>query len=306
MELSQQGWRGEPGGVAIEYRYLHPQRGTIWLSHISRVQEQGADGRVIRRFGVIRDITEQRHAELEANKLRAALAHSSRVTVLGQLVSALAHELSQPLGAILRNAEAAELLLQEPSPDLEELRAIVADILKDDQRAGKVIDRLRSLLKRRSVEMQPLDLAEVISEVLALLQTDALARHVTLVHAPSPELPRVCGDRIQLQQVLLNLLLNGMDALTETPLQDRRIRVSAQPRASGLVEVQVRDNGPGLAGGSTERVFEPFFTTKTHGMGLGLSVSRTIIEAHRGKIWADNHPEGGACFHFTLPVAGGA
>jgi PAS domain S-box-containing protein len=305
MELSQQAWRGELGGVAMEYRYLHPQRGTIWLSHISRVQEQTADGRVIRRLGVIRDITEQRHAELEANELRGALAHSSRVTVLGQLVSALAHELSQPLGAILRNAEAAELMLQEPSPDLEELRAIVADILKDDQRAGKVIDRLRSLLKRRTVDMQPLDLAEVIGEVLALLHGDAVARHVTLVYSPSRELPRVRGDRIQLQQVLLNLLLNGMDALTETPLEDRRIRVSAQAGASGLVEVQVRDHGPGLAGESAERLFEPFFTTKTNGMGMGLPVSQTIIEAHRGKIWANNHPEGGACFCFTLPACEG-
>jgi PAS domain S-box-containing protein len=304
MELSRQVWRGEPGGLAMEYRYLHPQRGTLWFSHISRAQEQGADGRVIRRLGVIRDITEQRHAELEVNELRGALAHSSRVTLLGQLASALAHELSQPLGAILRNAEAAELLLQEPSPDLEELRAIVADILNDDQRAGKVIDRLRSLLKRRSVEMQPLDLAEVIGEVLALLHADAVARHVTLVYSPSPELPMVRGDRIQLQQVLLNLLVNGMDALVDPTLKHRSIHVTAHAAATpGLVEVQVRDNGLGLAGGSAERVFEPFFTTKTNGLGLGLSVSRTIIEAHQGRIWADNHPEGGARFCFTLPAA---
>jgi PAS domain S-box-containing protein len=306
MELSQRAWRGEQGGVAMEYRYLHPQRGTTWLSHISRVQGLAADGRVLRRLGVIRDITEQRHAELEANELRAALAHSSRVTVLGQLVAALAHELSQPLGGILRNAETAELLLQEPSPDLEELRAIVADILKDDQRAGNIIDRLRSLLKRRTVDMQPLDLAEVIGEVLALLHADAVARHVTLVHSPSLELPLVRGDRIQLQQVLLNLLVNGMDALAGTTLKDRSIHVMAHAAAAlGQVEVQVCDNGPGLAGGSAERVFEPFFTTKPNGMGMGLSVSRTIIEAHRGKIWAENHPEGGACFCFTLPTCGG-
>lgn len=305
MELSQRAWRGELGGVAMEYRYLHPQRGTIWLSQVSRVQEQAADGRVMRRLGVFRDITEQRHAELEANRLREVLAHSSRVTVLGQLVSALAHELGQPLGAILRNAEAAELMLQSPSPDLEELRAIVSDILSDDQRAGKVIDRLRSMLKRRSVEMQSLDLAAVIGEVLALIQADAAARHVSLVHSPSPGLPRVRGDRIQLQQVLLNLLINGMDALTGTPLKDRCIHVSAQTVAAGLIEVQVRDNGPGLASGLAERVFDPFFTTKPSGMGMGLAVSRTIVEAHQGKIWADNHPEGGACFHFTLPEAGG-
>jgi PAS domain S-box-containing protein len=305
LELSEQAWRGELGEVAIEYRFLHPQRGTRSFSHISRVQERAGDSRVTRRLGVIRDITEHRKAELEANQLRATLAHSSRVTALGQLVSALAHELSQPLGAILRNAETAELLLREPSPDLEELRAIVVDILQDDQRAGRVIDRLRSMLKRRGVDMQPLDLAEVIGEVLALVQFDAVTRHVTLVWAPSPELPRVRGDRIQLQQVLLNLLLNGMDALGDPNLQNRFIHVTAHAAAApGVVEVQVRDNGPGLAGGSAERVFEPFFTTKSNGLGLGLSVSRNIIEAHRGKIWAENHPDRGACFHFTLPVAG--
>jgi two-component system, LuxR family, sensor kinase FixL len=154
--------------------------------------------------------------------------------------------------------------------------------------------------------MQPLDLAEVIGEVLALVEADALARHVTLVNSQSPELPRVRGDRIQLQQVLLNLLVNGMDALTETTVKGRCLHVSAQTVAAGLIEVQVRDNGPGLASGFAERVFDQFFTTKPSGMGMSLAVSRSIIEAHRGKIWVDNHPEGGACFHFTLPVAGGA
>ncbi|NWG76059.1 MAG: PAS domain-containing protein [Rubrivivax sp.] len=304
-ELSQQVWQGDLEMLAMEYRYLHPQRGTIWLSHISRVQERGADGRVIRRFGVIRDITEQRHAELEINELRGMLTHSSRVTALGQLTSALAHEISQPLGAILRNAEAAELLLRESSPDLEELRAIVADIIQDDQRAGKVIDRLRSMLKRGSVNMQPLDMAEVIGDVLALLRADALARHVTLVSAPAPELPRVRGDRIQLQQVLLNLLVNALDAVAGGPPERRRVEIRACCTAAGEVEVRICDRGPGIPEAVLERVFEPFFTTKPNGLGMGLAVSKSIIEAHRGRLRAENRPGGGACFCFTLPTCEG-
>ena len=233
------------------------------------------------------------------------MAHAGRVTVLGQLASALAHELSQPLGAILRNAEAAEIILQQPSPDLEELRAIVTDIHADDQRAGQVIDRLRSLLKRRSLDLQPVDLQGVIAEVLSLVQADAAARHVKLAYSAAPGLPLVLGDRIHLQQVLLNLLVNAMDALEGCAPGQRLVQVSVHRTDPSRVEVRVCDNGPGIPGESLPRLFEPFFTTKAKGMGLGLPVSKTIIEAHQGRLWAENRPEGGACFCFTLKVAGG-
>ena len=291
--------------LAVEYRYLHSQRGLMWIDHLASVLGRNDAARATHTIGVLRDITEQRRTEMEALELRSKLAHSGRVTLLGQLASALAHELSQPLGAILRNAEAAELMLQEPAPDLVELRAIVADILSDDQRAGKVIDRLRSLLKRRSLDLQPVELDGVIAEVLSLVRTDAAARHVKLASAAAPELPRVRGDRVHLQQVLLNLLVNAMDALAGVATNDRCIRVSARQAEASMVEVRVCDDGPGIPGDSPERLFEPFFTTKPNGMGMGLAVSKTILEAHHGRIWAENRPEGGACFCFTVPVARG-
>jgi two-component system, LuxR family, sensor kinase FixL len=296
---------GKVDYLSKEYRYLHPAQGQKWIHHLARIAVRNAAGDEIRTFGVIRDITPQKHAEIEAQELRANLAHAGRVTLLGQLASALAHELSQPLGAILRNAEAAEIMLQAPSPDLDELRAIVTDIVRDDQRAGQVIDRLRSLLKRRSLDLQRVEIQSVIAEVLSLVHADATARHVKLAFTPEPSLPKVWSDRIHLQQVLLNLLVNAMDALDGCAADQRSIQVSARQTGPAAVEVRVSDNGSGIPSDSLPRLFEPFYTTKAKGMGLGLPVSKTIIEAHKGRLWAENRPEGGACFCFTVPVASG-
>jgi len=292
--------------VSIEYRYLHPTEGLKWLHHLAKVEVRDANGQGVRTYGVVRDITTRRSAEMEARELRGNLAHAGRVTLLGQLASALAHELSQPLGAILRNAEAAEIMLQASAPDLEELRAIVKDILSDDARAGQVIDRLRSLLKRRSVDTQPIDLPNVIAEVVALVQPDAAARQVKVGFSAMADLPAVSGDRVHLQQVMLNLLVNAMDALEGCSPDQRAIQVSACRVDSATVEVRVVDNGPGIPSESLERLFEPFFTTKSTGMGMGLPVSKTIIEAHKGKLWAENGTQSGACFCFTVPVAEGS
>jgi two-component system, LuxR family, sensor kinase FixL len=168
-----------------------------------------------------------------------------------------------------------------------------------------VIDRLRSLLKRRSLDLQPIELPSVIAEVMSLVRADAAARQVKLAYSAVPGLPMVRGDRIHLQQVLLNLLVNAMDALDGCAPNQRCIQVAAHQTDPATVEVRVSDNGPGISGESLPQVFEPFFTTKAKGMGLGLPVSKTIIEAHKGRLWAENGPEGGACFCFTLPVAGG-
>jgi signal transduction histidine kinase/ligand-binding sensor domain-containing protein len=241
----------------------------------------------------------------EVQQLRDELAHSSRVSTMGQLASSLAHELNQPLGAILRNAEAAELLMEQNPPDLAEIRAILADIRLDDERAGGVINRMRSLLKRQKAERSQLSTGDLLQEVGALACSDALRRNVKLTVDASPGLPPVQGDRVQLQQVLLNLFLNGMDAMSEQPPERRRLIVQARQADAHRIEVSVRDFGTGISKPSLARLFEPFFSTKPHGMGLGLPISRTIIEAHQGKIWAENRPDGGACFYFTLPVAGG-
>jgi len=255
--------------------------------------------------GLIGQRAWRRRLEREAVELRHGLAHASRVTMLGQLASSLAHELNQPLGAILRNAEAAELFLKSDKPDLDELRAIVADIHKDDQRAGDVIDRLRALLKRRQLDPRPVLLSELVDEVVTLTRVDSVTRHVGVEIDVPRDLPLVRGDRIHLQQVLLNLLLNGMDALADVADGERLLTVRARTAGAGFVEVAVSDNGHGIPAENVGRLFEPFFTTKSQGMGLGLPISRTITEAHGGRIWAENNAERGATFRFTLPVAKG-
>lgn len=237
----------------------------------------------------------------EVRGLRHELAHAGRVSMLGQLSTSLAHELSQPLGAILRNAEAADLFLQQEQPDLDELREIVADIRKDDHRAGQVIDRLRGLLKRRELELRPVELRELIEDVEDLLHSDRIRRHVEIVIDVPANLPLVPADRVHLQQVLLNLMINALDALSEGNGGGKTITVKARTVDSGHVEIAVEDNGPGIPPEAMERLFEPFFTTKGQGMGFGLSICRTIIEAHRGKLIAENGKPIGAVFRIVLP-----
>jgi signal transduction histidine kinase len=245
-------------------------------------------------------IEAKRLAMQQAMELRDTLAHTGRISLLGQLASSLAHELSQPLGAILRNAEAAEIMLRQAAPDIEELRAIVEDILRDDQRAGGVIHKLRSLFGKGELKLQPLDLPELISDVLVLLRYDATARHVHLKSEIEPGIPKILGDRIHLQQVLLNLIVNAIDALAELDATGRSVRVLSRMIGPATVEVRVCDNGPGIPDDQFSRLFEPFFTTKKTGMGMGLPVSQTIIEAHKGRLTAENRDDGGACFCFTL------
>jgi two-component system sensor kinase FixL len=295
---------GELNTCSLEKRYIRKDRSAIWvILTVSLVRT--ASGDPLHFIAVVEDVTERKHAEAELLRQRLELAHVGRIGLLGQLASALAHELSQPLGAILRNAEAAEIMLQESAPDCEELRIVVTDILRDEQRAAHVIDRLRSLLKRRSLVTQPLGLPDLIDEVFSLVHADAVARQVKLAHVAAPNLPLIAGDRIHLQQVLLNLLVNAMDAVEECAPNRRTIQVSARQTDSTTVEVRVADQGPGVPMESVARLFEPFFTTKAKGMGMGLAVSKTIIEAHKGRLWAENGPEGGACFCFALPVPGG-
>lgn len=245
-----------------------------------------------------------RETRQELEELRSELARAGRVTALGQLASALAHELSQPLGAILRNAEAAEIHLNSPTPDLEELRAIVADIRKDDRRAGDVIEQMRALIKRRTLQMNPLPLNEVVEDVIALLRSDAMSRDVTLDYVSSPGLPLVSGDRVHLSQVLLNLIMNGMDALQSSAAGNKRVTIEALQRDAGRVEVAVTDSGPGVPPEVIAKVFDPFYTTKSNGLGMGLPISRTIIEAHGGRLWAEQARSGsGLTFRFTLADA---
>ncbi|MFH0997339.1 MAG: ATP-binding protein [Pseudomonadota bacterium] len=254
--------------------------------------------------GLSLDITDRKQAAQEIVQQRIELAHVARVSAMGELAASLAHELNQPLGAILRNAEAAELFLQASSPDLEEVRAILADIRKDDQRAGAVIDRMRSLLKRRKIEYSLLDLNMLADEVITLVRPEADSRNVRLTIEPVSSLPPVSGDRIQLQQALLNLLLNAMDAMNDSASDGRQITVRIQV-AGTQVEVAVSDTGHGIPADKLAHVFEPFFSTKLNGLGMGLAISRSIIRAIGGNIRAKNNEAGGATFTFILPAAEG-
>jgi PAS domain S-box-containing protein len=289
-------------GFAVEYRVSLPDGQTRWI--VSRGNLGGPGGGPLHCTGVSVDVTDRKQAELEVLRQRGELAHVARVSMISQLASGLAHELSQPLGAILRNAEAAELFLQEPSPDLDELRAILADIRKDDHRAGGVIDRMRAMMKRREFEHRCLDLGVLVDEVVTLVRPDAERRRVRLAPETDAVLPPVQGDQVQLQQVLLNLLLNAMDALDGNPSAVRIVTVRARS-AGSAVEVAVSDNGRGIPADSLPRMFEPFFTTKPQGLGMGLAICRTIIKAHGGRVWVENNAGGGATFTFSLPVAEG-
>lgn len=240
-----------------------------------------------------------------SRRQQAELAHVARVSTMGELASSVAHELNQPLGAILSNAEAAELFLNQSPPALEEVRGILADIRKDDERAGEVIRRMRTLLRKREMEMVPIDLNSVVEDVFRFVSADASLRR-TAMHADLSHRPvHILGDRVHLQQVLLNLMLNAMEAMNKQPPEKRHATVRTGIGGDGWVEMSVTDSGCGIDPDKLPHVFEPFFTTKTNGMGMGLSIARRIIEAHHGRIWAQNNASGGATFSVLLPAASG-
>jgi PAS domain S-box-containing protein len=290
------------GRYQLEFRLALPDGAIRWISSQSRVEFDAAGQPVLMR-GASRDITARKQGEEETQRLRQEIAHAGRVSMMGQLAASLAHEINQPLGAILRNAEAAELYLQQAPPDLDEIGAILADIRSDDERAGKVIDRMRGLLKRQTLDRRRLVLGEIVAEVAALVRVDAATRQVKVDLEVPDDLPPIQGDRVHLQQVLLNLILNGMDALNGAAADNRRVRVAVRRDGGHAVEIAVSDAGPGIPAEALAHVFDPFFTTKPTGMGMGLAISRTIVEAHGGRIWAENTYGGGAAFRFTLPIA---
>ena len=246
---------------------------------------------------IIADITARKQVE----EARLELAHASRLSLVGELTASIAHEINQPLGAILSNADAAEMLLESSPPALGQVREILADIRKDDLRASEVIRRMRTLLRKRETERQPVDLNEVSSDVMLLVRAESRRRGVMLEFAPADDLPLVRGDKVHLQQVLLNLIFNGMEAMADLP-DEKRVTVDITINKNSSAEIAVSDTGPGILPDRLPRLFDPFFSTKKEGMGLGLSIARSLVEAHHGKIWAENNPERGATFRFTLPT----
>jgi PAS domain S-box-containing protein len=248
------------------------------------------------------DITSRKRAEMEAEHLRRDLTYLSRVSTMGQLTASLAHELIQPLTAIVSNAQAGERYLAADASAVEDVRELLADVTADAKRAGEVIRRIRSLLQKTAFEFVPLDLDAVIREVAMLARTDAIIRKATIALEIEPDLPEARGDRVQLQQVFLNLILNGLEAMEGTPVPRRTLVIRATRSAGGAILVGVRDAGTGIDDHQLGLVFTPFFTSKSTGLGMGLAITKSIIEAHGGTIWAENNEGQGATLWFTLPV----
>jgi signal transduction histidine kinase len=289
------------GELEVQFRTGATGDSTRWLLAQGRFESaEDAAPALIR--GVLRDVTDQRRAQEEMEELRGRLAHAGRVTVLGQLASTFAHELRQPLAAILVNVKTAQMLLQTPKPDLHTLREIVEDVYRDDRRAAEVIERLNAMLRRRPLELQPVALDSLLRDTVALLRTDALMRGVSIETIVEGDSPVVMGDRVHLSQVLINLIMNAMDAVGDLPAPRRRVIARARPIADGSVEIAVVDRGTGVPHEGAMSLFEPFFTTKPQGMGMGLCVSRTLIEWHGGRLEVENNTGEGATFCFTLPA----
>lgn len=299
------------GNYKKEYRVLLPDGRTRWISARGRVEFNGG-GRPVLARGTVSDITERKQSELEITQHRNEMTHLARVATVNELSGSLAHELNQPLAIIMSNAQAAQRLMAQEPPDLAEIQDILADIVSEDQRAGEVIKRLRSLLKPGEIGRRPVNLNTIVEETLNLLRSDLRGNAVTVQLQLATNGVQVSGDPIQLQQVLLNLILNACDAMDANPPARRQLTL-ASTQKDGVARVSVSDTGCGLPP-DMERVFKPFYTTKQKGLGLGLTICRSIAAAHAGRLWAEAHvvpgipADGiaascGATFHLELPLA---
>ena len=296
-ELLYRALEGEPASATFAYPSLD---GTT--RHFDVRWSPVRDGEdVVAVAEVSRDVTEQTDAQERLRDNRDVLARLDRVAALSELTATLGHELNQPLGAIRANAEAGARFLAARNPDLDELREILRDIIRDDQRATDMIKRVHALVSGRLFQPEALDIQSLIQRVLSLVDADAARRGLIFDFDTDQDLPCVMGDRVQLEQVLLNLILNGFDAVQDSPT--RRLSVATTVMGVEFLQVSVRDTGSGASGQSLEKLFDSFFTTKPEGMGMGLAISRTIVEAHGGRIWATENHDRGLTFHFTVPVA---
>ncbi|HEV2716106.1 MAG TPA: PAS domain S-box protein, partial [Terriglobales bacterium] len=258
-------------------------------------------GELLQFVGIAMDVTERKRAEEERQRLRQAetdLAYISRVSTMGELTASLAHEIKQPIGAAVTNADACVRLLDRDQPDIPEAREAALEMVKDARRAAAIIDRVRSLYRKGSSELEVVDVNQVIGEMVLMLHNEANRHSVTLHTELAKSLPRVMADRVQLQQVLMNLMLNGIEAMRDTPGE---LSIKSQLAEDGQLLISVTDTGVGLPTANLDRIFSAFFTTKSQGTGLGLAITRSIVASHGGRVWATANPGRGASFHFTLP-----
>jgi PAS domain S-box-containing protein len=281
----------------LEYRLRRHDGEYRWI--LTRgVPRYGTDGAFLGCIGSAIDVTERKRLEEAGQKLN----HAARLATLGELTGVVSHEINQPLFAILSNTEAADILMQQEDPPIDEVRQILADIYKDDLRASEVIRVVRSLTHKRTPKMGAINLNDLLVSIGRLVKADAARRRVEIHQELGANLPLVMGDESSLEQVVLNLLINGMDAMRDTPEATRQITVTTRRGEHDDVQIAISDHGHGIAADKMPQLFDSFFTTKPDGMGLGLSTARQIVQSHKGRIWAVNNPTGGATFYVTLPA----
>jgi len=290
---------GQP--TVSEFRTISANGKTRWI-RARACSSCGDPDTPVRLSGILVDITDYKAAETEAELQRRELAHLMRVSVLGELSGAIAHELNQPLTAILSNAQAALMILAQTPPDLAEVKDALDEIEKEDSRAGEVIHRLRGLLRKDQGRFEPIDLNDLIGSALKLLRCELIGRKIKVKANLADHLPTTHGDPVQLQQVVLNLVMNAMDAMSAIPQSRRDITVSTRMIESDQIEVVVTDRGRGIRPEDRIRLFKPFFTTKEHGLGLGLSICSSIVKSHGGELDIDNNDDGGARARLILPT----
>lgn len=293
--------RCEAGASEAAFRIELPDGELRWIVSLERVEFDAAGQPILIR-GVSRDITVSKQAELEIEQKRMEVMHLARAAMLGELSGALAHELNQPLTAILSNAQAAQRFLAHDEVDFDELHAILQDIVDEDKRAGEVIRRLRQLFAKGETLSERVDVNALVLEVFHLLRKDLTNQAVTFQMDLAPELPAAKADRVQLEQVLINLVTNACDAMQSLATPLRLIVVRTAVGADQSILVSVIDQGSGVPAGDLEQVFQSFYTTKERGMGLGLSICRNIVSANGGRLWGENNPDRGASFHFSVPL----
>lgn len=290
------------GYVKNELIMYKKQDGTPFYGSVTAVAVKDENGNIRHYDGILEDVTELRHAKQEAQRRREEIAHLGRVATMGELSASLAHELNQPLAAIRTNAQVGLRHINQTPQDIDEIREILEDIVSDNRRAGEVIRRLRSLFKKREFEKARININQIIQEVVTLIRSEALTRSVTIDIRLDESLPLVLGDKIHLQQVIINFILNASEAMQNNPDDDKKMVISTRKYGPENIMVEIYDNGTGFEEGQLETLIEPFNTTKPGGMGMGLSLNRTIIKAHSGHMWASNNTEKGATFYFTLPI----
>ncbi len=287
------------GELDFGHRLLLPG-GVVRYLHIMATPVIDRDGGPTRYFGAVRDVTERQRADEALSRARSELAHVSRLATLGELTASIAHEVNQPLAGIVMNADASQRFLTEPQPDVGRTREAVQRIRRDAQRAAEVIVRLRALFRGETTDRQLLDVNEAIGDVLSLSLHEVRRARVTLRTNLAPEIPAVVGDRVQLQQVVLNLVMNALESLAKETGEPRTMTVATQPTGDGHVRISVHDNGAGIAATDLDRIFDAFYTTKRGGMGMGLSIARTIVESHGSRLLVESRPGDGAMFAFTI------